>query len=109
MSTNRLQLPDNLSLAQLQAFVKEMVVARGFIQENPKDVFLLFTEEVGELARALRNIHGLKMADDTKRADLADELADCLLYLVDLANQSGIDLESAVRQKEIKNSQRTWK
>lgn len=107
MSKN-LILPQPLTLANLQAYVKQMVIARHFEQEDLRDLFLLFTEEVGELARALREKTGLKMASDTKRADLAGEFADCLLYLFDLANQTGIDLEQAIKDKEAKNNQRSW-
>ncbi len=40
--------------------------------------------------------------------DLADELADVTLYLLQLASLSGIDLEQAVLNKLEKNYHRTW-
>ena len=48
--------------------------------------FRWFTEEVGELARALR--HG-------ERDALAHEFSDVLAWLASLANLAGIDLEEA--------------
>lgn len=42
------------------------------------------------------------------RDDLADELADVTLYLLQLASVCGIDLEQAVLNKLQKNSLRTW-
>ena len=40
--------------------------------------------------------------------ELADELADVTLYLLQLASLSGIDLEKAVLHKLEKNYRRTW-
>jgi NTP pyrophosphatase (non-canonical NTP hydrolase) len=39
---------------------------------------------------------------------LSDELADVMLYLLQLASLSGIDLEKAVLTKLEKNYHRTW-
>lgn len=52
--------------------------------------FLWFTEEVGELARAIAR------GDD--RANLEEEFADVLAWLVTLANVEGVDLEGALRK-----------
>jgi NTP pyrophosphatase (non-canonical NTP hydrolase) len=41
-------------------------------------------------------------------SELADELADVTLYLLQLASLSGIDLEQAVMNKLKKNYHRTW-
>ncbi|HEX4124472.1 MAG TPA: MazG nucleotide pyrophosphohydrolase domain-containing protein [Tepidisphaeraceae bacterium] len=52
--------------------------------------FVLFIEEVGELARALHK-------QDT--ANLREEFADCLAWLCTLANINGVDLAEAVVEK----------
>ncbi len=41
-------------------------------------------------------------------ASFSDELADVMLYLLQLASLSGIDLEKAVLAKLDKNYHRTW-
>jgi NTP pyrophosphatase (non-canonical NTP hydrolase) len=41
-------------------------------------------------------------------ADVADELADCLIYVCAIANRYRVDLEAAFRAKEAKNSEREW-
>ncbi len=48
--------------------------------------------------------------DETPKdpASLSDELADVLLYLLQLASLSGIDLEKAVLTKLDKNYHRNW-
>lgn len=53
-------------------------------------------EEVGELARELNHRYGHKpkKTDESER-DLAIELGDVLFVLLALANEQGIDLESA--------------
>jgi NTP pyrophosphatase (non-canonical NTP hydrolase) len=86
-----------------------MVEARGFADESPKDMLVLLMEEIGELARAIRKNEGIKMAGDTKRSEMEDEFADCLIYLIDLANHYKIDLEKAFTEKEEKNNKRVWK
>lgn len=45
---------------------------------------------------------------DTDQTGLAGELADVMLYLLQLADVSGIDLEKAVVDKLNKNYSRTW-
>lgn len=51
--------------------------------------FVWFIEEIGELARALHR-------GDEKA--LAEEFADCLAWLVTLANLHGIALEDAIKK-----------
>lgn len=56
-------------------------------------------EEVGELARELNHRHGKKTRkSDEPDGDLALELGDILFVVIVLANQHGIDLQSAVAQ-----------
>ncbi|MBL8841883.1 MAG: nucleotide pyrophosphohydrolase [Planctomycetes bacterium] len=53
--------------------------------------FMWFTEEVGELSRALRrNVRG---------KPLEEEFADVLAWLSTLASIAGVDLEAAARAK----------
>lgn len=51
--------------------------------------FQWFVEEVGELARALRK---------RNQIGLQEEFADCLAWLVSLANLTGIDMETAAEK-----------
>lgn len=70
--------------------------------------FMLLVEESGELARAARKQAGMRFAEDTAIADVADEAADVLIVLLGLCNMLNVDLEQAFRNKEEKNKQRTW-
>ena len=105
-------LPENPTLPQLQAYMKAVCEERGWDQTDYATLFLLFTEEVGELAKALRKHHHLW--DEPGKAAkkpfaLHEEFADVLGYLLDLANHMGVDLEEAFRKKEAVNTQRHWK
>lgn len=59
----------------------------------------LLTEEVGEVARIIARRYGDQVAKDGDLdKQLADELADVLWVVICLANQTGIDLEDALRR-----------
>jgi NTP pyrophosphatase (non-canonical NTP hydrolase)/Fe-S-cluster formation regulator IscX/YfhJ len=90
----------------LQRYYKRIAERRGWSAESPKDTMLLLTEELGELARAIRKLEGLKRDGGYDNVGLMDELADVQLYLVHLANGLSVDLDEAVTQKEKKNQQR---
>jgi len=97
------------SLPQLQDYIRRVVVERGFADETPRDVLLLLLEEVGELAKALRKVGGLKIdVRDSRACAAAPELADVLIYLLDLANGLSVDLVDALIAKEEVNRGRRW-
>jgi len=101
-------LPTRATLPELQDYVARTCRMRGWDQASDLETFLLFVEEVGELARAFRDHRQLFQEADHPRGQVAEELADVLSYLLDLANRLGVDLESAFRSKEERNQDRTW-
>lgn len=67
----------------------------------------MLTEEVGEVARIIARRYGEqseKESDNNK--DLGDELADVMFVLICLANQTGIDLEEALKRNLDKKTNR---
>jgi NTP pyrophosphatase (non-canonical NTP hydrolase) len=53
-------------------------------------------EEVGELARIINHKYGSKpKKPDEAEQELAEELADVLFVVIAMANEQGIDLDSA--------------
>ncbi len=67
----------------------------------------ILTEEVGELARIMARRYGEQSEKESdKGKDLGDEMADVLWVLCCLANQTGIDLESAFKKNIEKKTQR---
>lgn len=102
-------LPEHPTLIDLQKYMDEVCKERGWVKDNYAEKFLLFTEEVGELAKAMRKTAGLyKEKANPKNFELEEEFADVLSYLLDLANYFQIDLEKAFREKEKVNEGRTW-
>ncbi|MAE19284.1 pyrophosphatase [Candidatus Poribacteria bacterium] len=67
----------------------------------------ILAEEVGEVARIISRKYGdqsFKASD--REVDLAEELADVLFVLICLANQTGVDLETAFKQSLDKKTKR---
>lgn len=103
------KLPDKPTLSDLQLHIKEICAQRGWDKNNHLEIFLLLTEEIGELAKAIRNHSGLYQEEkQKKRFALEEEFADVFSYLLDLANYFDIDLEQAYRKKEAINAKRNW-
>ena len=96
-------------LRSLQRYYDKEAAMRGFKDETPEDVLMLLVEEVGELAKALRTRLGVPMQEtDTSRKSVRLELADCFIYLLHMANQTGIDLYAAFVEKERLNATKRW-
>src|SRR5437016_4254471 len=94
-------LPPHPTLPELQQYMDEICQERGWTKDSYAEKFLLFTEEVGELAKAIRKTQGLYQEKARqKHPELEEEFADVLSYLLDLANYFQIDLETAFREKE---------
>ena len=96
-------------LKELQAYQAEVCRQRGWDKASDLEVFLLFTEEVGELAKAIRQRRSLFDQEGISKPDnVSEELADVFSYLLDLSERLGVDLESAYRAKEDVNRAREW-
>ncbi len=103
-------IPENPTLGNLQNYIKDIAEERGWDKNNYLEIFLLLSEEIGELAKAMRNRAGLYAENKkpTTQEDLEYEFADVLNYLLDLANCFDIDLEKAFIKKDKINAKRTW-
>jgi NTP pyrophosphatase (non-canonical NTP hydrolase) len=103
------ELRESPTLGDLQRYLAEICQERGWTKDTPSEKFLLFVEEVGELAKAMRKAAGLYDEAAKQRAmSLEEEFADVLSYLLDLANCFNVDLEQAFREKERVNQSRQW-
>ncbi|UEG51139.1 nucleotide pyrophosphohydrolase [Ferruginibacter lapsinanis] len=59
----------------------------------------ILMEEVGELSRLMVRKYGEQSFKETdKGKELSDEMADILFVLICLANQTGVDLTTALQQ-----------
>ena len=102
-------LPEHFTLRDLQQYTDAVCRERGWNKDSYAEKFLLFSEEVGELAKAIRKARGLYQEKARPSSlQLEEEFADVLSYLLDLANCFQVDLEKAFREKEQLNAKRTW-
>ncbi len=103
-------LNEKSTIAEVQKYIEDMKKARKFDKITIEREMMLFLEELGELAKAIRK--------DTKgKLDIAkeyndsveEELADCFIYLLSIANMNNVDIFKAFKDKETKNCDRVWK
>lgn len=108
---SKLNLKSQPTLADIQAYVREMETEREFMHNPIELECLLLSEEMGELFKCIRKTHTKLGIDSNKTYDFntAGEIADVLIVLVAIANRLNIDIEQALRDKEEKNKQRIWK
>jgi len=67
----------------------------------------ILMEEVGEVARIMSRRYGEQSEKESdKGKDLGDELADVLFVVMCIANQTGIDLEDALKRNLVKKTNR---
>src|SRR5436305_13938249 len=102
-------LKDDPTLKELQSYLAMVCEERGWTKDSPSEKFVLFIEEVGELAKAMRKAAGL-YEEQAKPRDISleEEFADVLSYFLDLANSFHVDLEHAFRANEPPNRSSTW-
>ncbi len=99
------------SLAQVQAYIQKVTELRGFAGQPVQETMLLLLEETGELAKAIRKAatHMSVDADKIHRySTVESEVADVFFVLAAVCNQCGVDLFSALKEKEAVNCTRNW-
>jgi len=79
-----------LTIAQFQQHISDRYEKHDRARGTP-GTWLHFSEEIGELARAL--------ARNDDKSNLEEEFADVIAWLCTLANINDIDLAAAVRKK----------
>ena len=98
---------NDLTLREAQNQVHYWIQTVGVRYFNELTNLAILTEEVGELARILARRYGeqSEKPSDVGR-DLGDEMADVLWVLLALANQTGVDLTSALEANVAKKTHR---
>lgn len=83
-------------LRSVQKEVDQWIKDFGVRYFNELTNMAQLTEEVGEVARIIARRYGEQSEKESdKSKDLGEELADVLFVVVCLANQTGVDLQSA--------------
>ena len=100
---------ERLAIRDLQAFHTMLDEEKGFDRDMLRNIAYL-VGELGEVVHAARRFQRLRAqpAEQEARDHLGEELADCLAYLLKLANYAGLDLQTAYVNKMRQNVDRTW-
>ena len=107
-------LTEEISIRDAQKKIDNWIKTTGVRYFSELTNMAILTEEVGEVARLMSRQYGdqsFKESDKEKKLD--DELADVLWVLLCIANQTGIDLTTALQKnfdkKNIRDAERHQK
>ena len=100
-----------MTIQEAQKAVDDWINTVGIRYYNELTNTAILTEEVGEVARLMARLYGeqsFKTPEkaQTAKADLGGEMADVLFVLICLANQTGIDLQTAFRENLARKAKR---
>ena len=98
-----------MDIQELTAEMHRFVTEKGWYDQDspkPQTPRNLALSLVIESAEVLEHFQWGK--ESNSQESLASELADVALYLLQLANETGIDLEHAILDKLQKNYRRSW-
>jgi NTP pyrophosphatase (non-canonical NTP hydrolase) len=96
-----------MTISEAQQQVDKWIKTVGVRYFSELTNMAMLTEEVGEVARIIARRYGEQSEKESdKNKDLGDEMADVLFVLICLANQTGINLEEALKQNLLKKTER---
>lgn len=103
-----------MTIKEAQATVDNWINTIGIRYYHELTNTAILMEEVGEVARLMARLYGeqsFKRKEDevTAKDDLAGEMADVLFVLICLANQTGVDLTTALQKSLDKKTNRDAK
>jgi NTP pyrophosphatase (non-canonical NTP hydrolase) len=102
-----LQINFIMEIKEAQNKVDQWITSTGVRYFNELTNMVILSEEVGELARIIARKYGEQsFKESDKRYDMADEMADILWVLICLANQTGVDLNTALIRNFEKKTKR---
>jgi NTP pyrophosphatase (non-canonical NTP hydrolase) len=98
---------DDITLKQLQIEVDDWIKTKGVRYFSELTNLGVLMEEVGELARLMTRTYGdQSFKSNEKTEGIAEEIADILFVLICLANQTGVDLQTAMKDAMHKRNTR---
>ena len=96
-----------MTIQETQATIDEWIKTNGVRYFNELTNMAILTEEVGEVARIMARRYGEQSEKESDKAKvLDDELADVLFVLICIANQTGVNLEEALKKNLEKKTSR---
>lgn len=96
-----------MSIRQAQDNVDQWIKDVGVRYFSELTNLAQLVEEVGELSRIISRTYGEQsFKESDRKSSLEDELADVLFVLICLANQTGVDLTTALSKNLVKKTNR---
>lgn len=100
----------DFSIKHLQTIVDQWIHTYGVRYFSELTNLAILMEETGELARLMARMYGdQSFKRSVPPEGIADELADILFVIVCIANQTGVDLSSAIQENLKKKTTRDSK
>ena len=102
---------DQTTIHELRQLVEQFVSQRDWHQfHTPKNLAMALAVEAAELMEHFQWLDPQESRavahDPLRRAAAGEELADVVCYALAMANELGLDVSDAMRQKMIKNAQK---
>lgn len=99
------------TIAELKQVMQDFIAERNWQQfHDPKNLSASIAIEAAELMEHFQWLHSDEVmktrADADHLAEIREEVADVLAYLLSFASTMGIDLAEALEQKMVKNAQK---
>lgn len=96
-----------MEIKEAQKLVDDWIKKYGVRYYNELTNMAILTEEVGEVARIMARRYGEQSEKESdKQKKLDDEIADVLFVLICIANQTGINLDEALKKNLDKKTAR---
>ena len=98
-----------MDISELTGMMHQFVSSKGWYKESsprPQNLRNLVISLNIEAAEVLELFQWKEII--AEKEELADEIADVALYLLQIASISGIDLEKAILEKLDTNQKRNW-
>ena len=104
-------MDESTTIGELRVSVRDFVDARDWNKfHTPKHLAMSIAIEAAEIMEHFQWVtvdEAIElMKDPDEHAEVADELADVLIYCMSLANATGIDIAESVRKKLARNEKR---
>ena len=102
---------EQTTIAEIKAKVLAFADERDWQQfHSPKNLSMALAAEAGELMEhflwASSGDEKKLLADEAKRQKIAEELADIMIYGIEFANMTQIDLAAAIEAKMRRNAEK---
>ena len=100
---------DTTTVARLRRLLADFVAEREWEKyHDPKNLSMAIAIETAELMEHFQWVRNEELpellADEQRRGEIVEEVADITCFLLSLANALELDLSSAVEQKLLKNA-----